>query len=62
MIKKIDDALNWILVALFIAAAIIGLITTPVLALTFVIVFIVAVIVRMRQEKKNNIIDFKRKE
>jgi hypothetical protein len=62
MIKKIDDALNWILVVLFIAAAIIELITTPVLALTFVIVFIAAVIVKVIQEKKNNIIDFKRKE
>lgn len=59
MIKKIDELLNWILVALFIVAALIGFLTETVIAAAWVGVFIAALIVRLICEKKVN---FKRKE
>lgn len=63
MIKKIDEFLNWILVALFIALACCGGVAIPALAVSFAIVFIIAVIARMAAKKENsNIIEFKRKD
>lgn len=64
MIKKIDSILNWILVALFIALACCGGVAIPALAVSFAIVFIIAVIARMavKKEQDSNIIDFKRKD
>lgn len=63
MIKKIDNVLNWILVALFIALAFCGCVAIPALAFSFALVFVGAVIVRMVTKKKDsNIIEFKRKD
>lgn len=63
MIKKIDSILNWILIALFIALACCGGVAIPALAISFAIVFIIAVMARMAAKKENsNIIEFKRKD
>lgn len=63
MMKKIDELLNWILVALFIALACCGGVAIPALAVSFAIIFIIAVIARMAAKKEdNNIIEFKRKD
>lgn len=64
MIKKIDNALNWILVVLVIIAAVMGMVSIPALAIAVGAGFIAAVIVRMIINKKNdsNIIKFKRKD
>lgn len=64
MIKKVNEVLNWILVILFIALAFCGCIGVPALAFSFAIVFIVAVIIKMIENKKekSNVIKFKRKD
>lgn len=63
MIKKIDELLNWILVALFIALACCGGVAIPALAVSFAIVFIIAVMAGIAAKKENsNIIEFKRKD
>lgn len=63
MIKKVNEVLNWILVILFIGLACCGCVAIPALAFSFAIVFIIAVIVKMIENKKeSNIIKFKRKD
>lgn len=52
MIKKIDNALNWILVVLIIIAAVMGIISIPALAIAVGAGFVGAIVVRMIMNKR----------